>query len=97
MNEVNEFSDRDEFDPAMEMTRYNADIRLRCLKLAVQSCDTEMELKIDDILRRAAVLFSYAMTGIIPTWCSPTVGGSDESDGSDDDAGHADRAAASGD
>jgi hypothetical protein len=42
------------------------DVRLKCLKLAVVSSDTEAELNLLGILGRAQVLFDYVINGEIP-------------------------------
>jgi hypothetical protein len=41
-------------------------IRLKCLKLAVQSSDTEAELNVLGVLGRAQTLFEYVMSGEVP-------------------------------
>jgi hypothetical protein len=41
-------------------------VRLKCLKLAVQSSDTEAELDVRGILGRAQTLFDYVINGTIP-------------------------------
>jgi hypothetical protein len=41
-------------------------VRLKCLKLAVQSADPEAELDVRGILGRAQVLFNYVINGEIP-------------------------------
>jgi hypothetical protein len=41
-------------------------VRLKCLKLAVQSSDTEDELDVRGILGRAQLLFDYVISGEIP-------------------------------
>jgi hypothetical protein len=41
-------------------------VRLKCLKLAVQSSDTEAELDLLGILGRAQTLFDYVISGEVP-------------------------------
>jgi hypothetical protein len=41
-------------------------IRLRCLKLALGSLDTDGEVAVEDILRRAEILFAYVASGTVP-------------------------------
>jgi hypothetical protein len=41
-------------------------IRLKCLKLAVQSSDTEAELNVLGVLGRAQTLLEYVMSGEVP-------------------------------
>jgi hypothetical protein len=41
-------------------------LRLRCLRLAIQSSDTEGEIGADAVIRRAEVMFSYVVAGTVP-------------------------------
>jgi hypothetical protein len=41
-------------------------VRLKCLKLAVQSSDTEAELNVLGILARAQLLVDYVINGTVP-------------------------------
>jgi hypothetical protein len=49
--------------PAMLQLQH---IRLKCLKLAVMSSDTEAELNLLGILGRAQTLFAYVLDGKVP-------------------------------
>jgi hypothetical protein len=45
-------------------------LRLRCLRLAIQSSDTEGEVSVHEVIRRAEVMFSYVIAGTVPATVS---------------------------
>jgi hypothetical protein len=59
---INKMTDRE----AMQHQLMVQDVRLKCLKLAVQSSDTETELNVLGVLGRAQTLFDYVISGEVP-------------------------------
>jgi hypothetical protein len=53
-------------------------VRLKCLKLAVQSSDTEDELDVRSVLGRAQTLFDYVINGEIPAAVTVPMAATDE-------------------